>query len=134
MSVSTRLKKSVRPIHEGFHKGGRPKAAPFVKAAEGRIPLWIGLTSFFKRVETRMFQRVQTGWSQRAFHELLGEKQLSTSFILGWDGEGRGGDARYNPCREGCQIEFPSLAIGQSGNQIARLAQGSQITLNTEKR
>ena len=71
MSVSTRLKKSVRPIHEGFHKGGRPKAAPFVKAAEGRIPLWIGLTSFFKRVETRMFQRVQTSWFQCTFHELL---------------------------------------------------------------
>jgi len=67
---------------------------PFVKAAEGRIPLWIGLTSFFKRVETLMFQRVQTGWFQRAFHELLRKKQLIDSFILGWGGVGRGGDAR----------------------------------------
>lgn len=37
-SVSTRLKKPVRPIYEGFHKGGR--------AAEGRLLLWMGLADF----------------------------------------------------------------------------------------
>jgi len=36
MRVSTRLKKPVRPIHEGFHKGGRPNAAPLCKG--GRRP------------------------------------------------------------------------------------------------
>ncbi len=72
MRVSTRLKKPVRPIHKGRRpsaastKGGRLSAAPLWN------PLWMGLTGFFKRVETRMFQRVQTSWPHRAFHELLG--------------------------------------------------------------
>ena len=48
--------------------------ASFVEAAEGRLPLWMGLTSFFKRVETRLFKRVQTSWFQRAFHGLLKNK------------------------------------------------------------
>ena len=63
--VSTRLKKPVRPIH----KGRRPSAAS-TKGGGLRPPplwnpLWMGLTGFFKRVETRMFQRVQARWFQR---------------------------------------------------------------------
>ena len=33
-----------RPIHKGFHKGGAAEGRPpFVEAAEGRLPLWMGL-------------------------------------------------------------------------------------------
>ena len=34
------------PIHKGFHKGGRVAEGcppPFVEAAEGRLPLWMGV-------------------------------------------------------------------------------------------
>ena len=69
MRVSTRLKKPV-------------------EAAEGRLPLWIGLTCFFKRVETSMFQRVQTSWFQCVFHDFL-ETQLNHAFIHSfWGGVG----------------------------------------------
>jgi hypothetical protein len=47
-----------RPL--GSTKGGGRRPPTFVEAAEGRLPLWMGLTGFSKRVETRKFQRVQT--------------------------------------------------------------------------
>jgi len=37
----------------------------------------MGLTGFFKRVETRMFPRVQTSWFQHVFHDLLKEERGS---------------------------------------------------------
>ena len=72
MRVSTRLKN----LSDPSTKGGGLRPPPFVEAAEGRLPLWMGLTGFFKRVETRMFQRVQTSWFQRAFHELSQKQQF----------------------------------------------------------
>ena len=44
---------------------GRGTCCPLEEAAQGRLPSWMGLTSFLKRVETRLFQQVEARWFQR---------------------------------------------------------------------
>ena len=65
MRASTRMIQPVRPIRKGkghrqLHKGGATFGRPPLWN-----PLWMGLSGFSKRVETRKFQHVQARWFQR---------------------------------------------------------------------
>ena len=52
------------PIHKGIPKGGwaeEGRSTPFWEAAEGRLPLWMGLAGLFKPVQASLFKRPGQG-------------------------------------------------------------------------
>ena len=67
--VSTSLNKPARPIRKGYQKGvpaAEGRRHSFLEAAEGRLPLRMGLAGLFKLVETSLFKLPGNPWESSA--------------------------------------------------------------------